>query len=240
MKGLHMKLLYSLFAAISALALWAADAPFFPAKNAIVTGAALVEKGDTMALAFKLPDNSAGDFSLINIYLFADQDRNTGRKGMGNEYYFDIPKGMISTYDADGKGTLHRNALNQFLIGGWYIITFDKSLTAAAPIKEFEIIFNGMGKRNVLSMRGKAPKMANLPEIPERHQKAPAAAKAPAVKVSGKNSSGKEDHCAKSCCDAPYGDAYCCTCTQYRKERRGKYSKDPYDPGGERTVLLFE
>ena len=186
-----MKLLYSLFAALFIFILWAAEAPFFPAKNAIVTGASLVEKGDTLALAFKVPANTPDDFSLVNIYLFADSDRSTGRKGMGNEYYFDIPKGMISTYAADGKGTLHRNALNQFRLGEWYIITFDKSLTAATPLKEFEIIFNGMGKRNVLAMRGKAPKVENLPEIPERHKKAPAAAKTPAAKVSGKNASGK-------------------------------------------------
>ena len=103
---------------------FAAEVPFFAAApKSPVLGVSFAEKGDTLALAFKLPDNTANDFSLINIYLFADSDRNTGRKNMGNEYYFDIPKAMISTYAADGKGTLHRNALNHFRSGEWYIIT---------------------------------------------------------------------------------------------------------------------
>ena len=120
-----MKQLALVFAVIFAAVLSAVEAPLYPVKGIAINGVSFVENGDTLAFVFKLPADAPQNFALTNIYLFADDKPDTGRKGMGNEYYFDITKAMISTYTADGKGTLHRNAISQFRSGEWYIITFD-------------------------------------------------------------------------------------------------------------------
>ena len=75
-----------------------------PLKTATYT-----TKFDEPVIVYPVAPDAPADFAINSIYIFADQDRNTGRKGIGNEYYFDITKAMISTYAADGKGTLHRN-----------------------------------------------------------------------------------------------------------------------------------
>ena len=169
-----MKRIIFIFAVcFAAMTLFAVDGQFFTAKKGSpAEGAVLVRKNATLALAFKLAPDAPENFNLANIYMFTDSDRNTGRKGIGNEYYFDIAKGQMSSYAADGQGTLHRNALTVLRAGQWYIITFDESITAGNPIKEFEIIFNGNGKRGVVNARGKGAGKVDVPDFPERGKKA--------------------------------------------------------------------
>ena len=165
-----MKLLFSIVSAVMIFAAgYAAEGVFYPLnkKNSPILGAALASKGDTLAFLFKLSAD-ANNLTFANIYVFADNDRSTGRKNMGNEYYFDIAKSMISTYAADGKGTLHRNAFSQFRSGQWYIITFDRGITAEKTLKDFEIIFNAGGKRFQLKLTGKGDAAEKLPDFPER------------------------------------------------------------------------
>ena len=105
-----------LFSAVifSAMLISAAEVPLFPAgkKSTQVTHAAVESAGDNHKIAFKLASGTAEDFAIGSIYVFVDQDPKTGRKGIGNEYFIDIAKAMISSYAADGKGTLHRKAVS--------------------------------------------------------------------------------------------------------------------------------
>ena len=84
-------------------------------------------------IAFKLPADTEADFGIVNVYIFADNDRTTGRKNMGNEYFLDVTKSMVSTYSADGKGTLHRKAVTAVRDGEWYILSFSKNLAPDTP-----------------------------------------------------------------------------------------------------------
>ena len=149
-------------------ALFAEEVPFYKEKtnNSYVEGASFIETKDSLAIAFKLTQSAPCDFSLNNIYVFSDTNRNTGRKNLGNEYYLDIPKGQISSYATNGKGTLFRNALKEYKVDNYYIIVFDKSVTIANPLKEFEIIFNGAKKRGNIILRGNTALKANMPPIP--------------------------------------------------------------------------
>lgn len=175
-----MKFFLSLLTAlVSFCTVFAADGLVFSAakSSAPVLGAAFAGKGDTLAFMVKLAPDAPADFTLANAYLFTDNDRNTGRKGLGNEYYFDVPKSMISSYEVNGKGTLHRNAISQFRMGQWYILTFDKMLTAGNPIKDFRIVFTAAGKRTELNIKSTGGKKEVLPDFPERNKKVPAAGK---------------------------------------------------------------
>ena len=145
-----MKRIIFIFAVcFAAMTLFAVDGQFFTAKKGSpAEGAVLVRKNATLALAFKLAPEAPENFNLVNIYMFTDSDRNTGRKGIGNEYYFDIAKGQMSSYAADGQGTLHRNALTVLRAGQWYIITFDESITAKAGSSSLAVRDIGSRPRN--------------------------------------------------------------------------------------------
>ena len=117
-------------------------------------------------IAFKLPADTEADFGIVNVYIFADNDRTTGRKNMGNEYFLDVTKSMVSTYSADGKGTLHRKAVTAVRDGEWYILSFSKNLAPDTPLKEFEIVFaDKKGKRDRVNLRGNALEKAVLPAV---------------------------------------------------------------------------
>ena len=148
----------------------AVKAPAFAAakKASPVLQAAFAKNGSTLCLCLRLKPETPADFSLSNIYLYTDEDRNTGRKGVGNEYYFDIPKSQISSYTKEGKGTLNRNALTIVRSGDWFIIAFDESVTLQNPLKEFEIVFaTNSNARDRIVLRGTATEEIELPELPE-------------------------------------------------------------------------
>ncbi|MBE6358152.1 MAG: hypothetical protein E7057_02765 [Lentisphaerae bacterium] len=148
--------------------LTAAEVPLYPVakKQTPATCAAWEENGGMYRIAFKLPADTEADFGIVNVYIFADNDRTTGRKNMGNEYFLDVTKSMVSTYSADGKGTLHRKAVTAVRDGEWYILSFSKNLAPDTPLKEFEIVFaDKKGKRDRVNLRGNALEKAVLPAV---------------------------------------------------------------------------
>ena len=68
------------------------ELPLYPAakKNTPVIQAAFENNGNFYRLAFKLAPGTGNDFSINSVYVFTDNDRNTGRKGIGNEYFLDV------------------------------------------------------------------------------------------------------------------------------------------------------
>jgi hypothetical protein len=170
-----MKLLKIFLAAMfGILTLAAGQVAFYKEKsnNKFVEGAAFVNTKEALALVFKLTKDAPQNFSLNNIYMYTDQDRKTGRKNLGNEYYFDIAKEQISAYAKNGKGSLFRNALKEVKKDNFYMVVFNKNVTTANPLKEFEIIFNGAKKRGNIILRGNAPLKVEIPEIPSFSKKA--------------------------------------------------------------------
>ena len=133
-------------------------------KTSPVKQTAFTADGEICRLLFRLAPDAPADFAINSIYIFADQDRNTGRKGIGNEYYFDLTKAMISTYTADGKGTLHRKAVTAQRDGEWYTVTFPAKLCAGNPLQEFEVVFHTTkGKSDRSILRGNAAETIELP-----------------------------------------------------------------------------
>lgn len=170
-----MKTFCFLCLACAGIALAVEKVPVFPAEkgSSAVQQIAFCQKGPALYLCFQLKSGTAKDFSLSNVYLFTDGDSKTGRKGIGNEYYFDIAKGMLSSYSPDGRGKLNRNALTEICAGDWYIIAFDESVTLENPIREFEIVFAAGALRDRAILRGEGKTKAELPELPERGKKMP-------------------------------------------------------------------
>ena len=156
-----------LFSAVifSAMLISAAEVPLFPAekKSTQVTHAAVETAGDNHKIAFKLASGTAEDFAIGSIYVFVDQDPKTGRKGIGNEYFIDIAKAMISSYAADGKGTLHRKAVSAKRSGDWYILSVSSKFIPADALKEFEMVFNVKNKRDRIVLRGIATEKVQIP-----------------------------------------------------------------------------
>ena len=190
-----MKLLKIFLAAMfGILTLAAGQVAFYKEKsnNKFVEGAAFVNTKDALALVFKLTKDAPQDFSLNNIYMYTDQDRKTGRKNLGNEYYFDIAKEQISAYAKNGKGSLFRNALKEVKKDNFYMVIFNENVTTANPLKEFEIIFNGAKKRGNIILRGNAPLKVEIPEIPSFSKKATTSAKKVTPKKSSPKSSNKK------------------------------------------------
>lgn len=141
------------------------DLPLYPAakKNTPVIQAAFENNGDFYRLAFKLAPGTGNDFSINSVYVFTDNDRNTGRKGIGNEYFLDVKKAMVSTYNADGKGKLHRKALSTVRSGQWYFLKFSSGLNPENPLKDFEIVFNVNNKSDRVIFRGDSPAKDDVP-----------------------------------------------------------------------------
>ena len=161
-----MKKVVSLCAALAAVVSAAAEVPVFPVVKSTtpVVSAALKDEGDHLLFLFRLAPDAGEKFAVSNVYVYVDNDVKTGRKGIGNEYFIDVPKGMVSGYAADGKGTLHRKAVTASRRGEWYILSVDKKSTAANPFTECEIVFAAGGKKDRIKMRGNAPAKADFPE----------------------------------------------------------------------------
>ena len=159
-------ILTALLLSVAALSSSGAEIKLFNVakKSTPVTQAAFMQDDTNCRLIFKVAPETPADFTINNIYLFVDNDRTTGRKGIGNEYYFDIAKKMISTYAADGKGTLHRKAITVSRDGQWYILTFPAKLSADTVLKEFEAVFHCAGKKSDrVILRGNAAETAEFP-----------------------------------------------------------------------------
>ncbi|MBQ6472921.1 MAG: hypothetical protein IJJ33_13135, partial [Victivallales bacterium] len=147
-----------------------------------VRQAAFTQKDSTLFICLRLAPGTSKDFALRDIYLFTDDDLLTGRKGIGNEYYFDIGKSQVSSYAPDGRGTLNRNALSAVRVEEWYIVAFDASVTLHNPLQEFEIVFSvSDGTRDRVSLRGTSDEAVELPELPKRFGKQIAAAAPKAI-----------------------------------------------------------
>jgi hypothetical protein len=158
-------ILMFLLLTFAALSSFAAEIKLFnAAKNTTaVKQAAFVSDGTDRRLIFKLSPEAPADFAINSIYVFVDNDRATGRKGIGNEYYFDIAKKMISSYTADGKGTLHRKAVTASRDGQWYILTIPAKFFAVKELDGFEIVFNIDGKKSDrIVLRGNAAETADF------------------------------------------------------------------------------
>ena len=158
-------ILTALLLSITALSSFAAEIKLFNAakKSTPVTQAACMQDGANYLLIFKVAPETPADFAIHNIYIFVDNDRNTGRKGIGNEYYFDIAKKMISSYAADGKGTLHRKAITVLRDGQWYILKVPAKLFDGNKLNEFEMVFNTGGKKSDrIVLRGNAAESADF------------------------------------------------------------------------------
>lgn len=123
-------------------------------KSTPVTAVMLDNSGEDYILGFKVAPETPEDFAVGAVYIFVDTDRNTGRKGMGNEYFLDVKKMMVSTYTADGQGTLHRKAVSAKREGQWYMLVFSKKLAPAMPINECEVVFNVGTLRDRAVLRG--------------------------------------------------------------------------------------
>ena len=162
-----MKKIISCIALIAAVVASAAEVPLYPAvkKNTPVQMAAFENSDGTYRLAFKLASGTAEDFALGGVYVFADEERSTGRKNIGNEYFLDVTKKTVSTYSADGKGKLHRKAVSADRVGDWYILSFSDKLASETVLKEFEIVFNVGKKSDRIVLRGVAPEKVGFPTV---------------------------------------------------------------------------
>ena len=161
----------------------------YPAQKnrSVVVGGAMVERPDATVVLFQLKPGTSEDFKIENIYIYADENPATGRKGIGNEYYIDPTKQQVSSYSADGAGKLHRKAVNAYRAGDWYYLLIQNDVLISGKLAAARFNFrtnNGSGQ--VVFKAPPAPVQVTAPELPAIGARrmaapAPAAKKAPAA-----------------------------------------------------------
>ena len=119
--------------------LFAAPVQLYPPKkaNKTIVGFALHRDKDFHWMLFKLAKDAPADVVIDCIYLNTDQDKNTGRKKVGNEYYIVPLKKGTTAYSKDGKERGFRRSTELFRLGDWIAIRIKSEVFKDNPLKEY-------------------------------------------------------------------------------------------------------
>lgn len=206
-----MKKIFTLLLIFTTVALMAvAKVELFrnPKSTRPFEGVGKVETGTHMWLLFKADPKVKNPPQLTSFYIFADRNAKTGRKGVGNEYYFNLKNGNVTVYAPDGTAKTYRKAVKRFAEKDWQLVAIDKNALTDYKLNEFSVYWNHKPYRASVQIGGSASSAITVeaPVLPEFNapQAAPkvkskkTAAKAPAAVPAAKFTRPVRNRAAKA------------------------------------------
>ena len=136
-----MKRFLTVLLTVAACCLFAAGIQLFPPTkaNKVILGYALHKADNHHWMLFKLAKDAPADVFIDGVYIHADQDKNTGRKKVGNEYYLALKKHGATAYSKDGKETGVRRSAEVFRVGDWMLVRINAEVFKANPLTEYSL-----------------------------------------------------------------------------------------------------
>ena len=149
--------------------LFAVPIQLYPPKkaNKTIVGFALHRDKDFHWMLFKLAKDAPADVVIDSIYLNTDQDKNTGRKKVGNEYYIVPLKKGATAYSKDGKERGFRRSTELFRLGEWIAIRIKSEVFRDNPLKEYSFWWrNKTCSASIIVAPGVKTIEAEMPQLP--------------------------------------------------------------------------
>jgi hypothetical protein len=171
---MKMKLWLSLSLALGSFAVFADDVTVPIYKQVKINSSVPVESvafakiAGTYHFVFKLRKDAPKDFTISAMYVYADNDRKTGRPGMGNDYYIVPPKTKLTTYAPSGKGSAAYKIVKTTKTDELLIVSIKADKFANKPLTKFKVtVATAKGKIYLLVDEEKKLGDLTIPELPK-------------------------------------------------------------------------